>query len=54
MSEQKVKKLPSARPPPTPPGPDECCNRGCDPCIFDYYSNALLRWQEDNRPLKYE
>ena len=22
-----------------------CCGRGCCPCIFDYYDDALARWQ---------
>lgn len=30
-----------------PDKPDdwECCNRGCCPCIFDYYGDALERWR---------
>ncbi|MFW2830458.1 oxidoreductase-like domain-containing protein [Sphingomonas sp. ID0503] len=35
-------------PPPKPPvKPEdwECCHRGCCPCIFDYYWDALERWQ---------
>lgn len=31
--------------PPQEPHPDECCNRGCCPCIFDYYHDALTRWK---------
>jgi len=31
--------------PPTPPDPQECCQRGCDPCILDYYDRALERWE---------
>ena len=27
------------------PDPAECCNRGCCPCIFDYYGDALDRWE---------
>ena len=23
----------------------ECCKRGCCPCIFDYYWDALDRWK---------
>ena len=23
-----------------------CCGRGCEPCIWDYYENALVRWRE--------
>ncbi|HTI66682.1 MAG TPA: oxidoreductase-like domain-containing protein [Caulobacteraceae bacterium] len=31
--------------PPIEPNPAECCNRGCCPCIFDYYHDALERWK---------
>jgi hypothetical protein len=31
--------------PPEKPHPDECCNRGCCPCIFDYYHDAQSRWE---------
>jgi hypothetical protein len=31
--------------PPDKPHPLECCNRGCCPCIFDYYWDALDRWE---------
>ena len=31
--------------PPEEPHPDECCHRGCDPCILDYYETALARWE---------
>jgi hypothetical protein len=31
--------------PPDRPDPQECCGRGCCPCIFDYYEDALTRWQ---------
>ena len=31
--------------PPDKPHPEECCNRGCSPCIFDYYYDALERWE---------
>ena len=33
------------RPPERPP-PDECCHRHCDPCIMDYYFEAMDRWRE--------
>lgn len=32
--------------PPNKPAPYECCERGCCPCIFDYYWDALARWEE--------
>jgi hypothetical protein len=31
--------------PPDEPDPAECCGRGCCPCIFDYYWDALERWR---------
>ena len=31
--------------PPDKPDALECCNRGCCPCIFDYYWDALERWE---------
>lgn len=31
--------------PPNKPEAYECCNRGCCPCIFDYYRDALARWE---------
>jgi hypothetical protein len=37
---------PAALPaPPDRPDPLECCGRGCCPCIFDYYDDALERWR---------
>lgn len=32
--------------PPSKPEPENCCNRGCCPCIFDYYYDALDRWKD--------
>lgn len=32
-------------PPPNKPESHECCQRGCCPCIFDYYWDALARWE---------
>ena len=37
--------------PPEKPQPYECCNRGCCPCIFDYYWDALERWKTTVREL---
>ena len=37
--------------PPTRPHEDECCRRGCDPCIFDYYERALDRWSDRVRKM---
>ncbi len=32
--------------PPDKPDEWECCKRGCCPCIFDYYYDALDRWRD--------
>lgn len=31
-------------PAPQKPSPQECCGRGCVPCIFDYYHRRLEEW----------
>jgi hypothetical protein len=33
--------------PPERPEPDECCNGGCDRCIFDVYADAMERYEAD-------
>jgi len=40
------KNTPELPPKPTPPEPYECCERGCDPCVYDYYAKRLARWEE--------
>ena len=37
--------------PPNKPEPFECCERGCSPCIFDYYWDALARWEGSVREM---
>lgn len=37
--------------PPNKPEPFECCERGCSPCIFDYYWDALARWEASVREM---
>ncbi|MET0332021.1 MAG: oxidoreductase-like domain-containing protein [Dyella sp.] len=40
--------LPPLDPPPQPPGvpePDECCNSGCVPCVYDLYDEALAQYR---------
>lgn len=32
--------------PPREPEPDECCNSGCIPCIYDHYWDALARYEK--------
>ena len=42
-SNKKSLELP---PKPKPPEPYECCERGCDPCVYDYYAKALAKWEK--------
>ncbi|HUP94788.1 MAG TPA: oxidoreductase-like domain-containing protein [Burkholderiales bacterium] len=52
----------SEDPPPQPPRepePGECCQSGCEPCVYDIYWDAyaryeaaLLAWQTRQRELK--
>ena len=49
MSYNKNKTKPDSLklpPKPKPPEPYECCERGCDPCVHDYYAKALARWEK--------
>lgn len=32
--------------PPREPALEECCGGGCEPCVFDRYSQALERYEE--------
>ncbi|MET4001146.1 hypothetical protein ABIE60_003169 [Marinobacterium sp. MBR-109] len=32
---------------PTPPADGECCENGCEPCVWDTYYEALRQWQEE-------
>jgi hypothetical protein len=46
-----------AAPLPQPPNKPEdysCCQRGCSPCIFDYYWDALSRWEQKIRSLGHD
>jgi hypothetical protein len=40
--------------PPLKPDPQECCQRGCDPCILEYYETALERWEARLRALGHD
>ena len=33
--------------PPEPPGPGECCESGCDPCVHDLYADELARYRRE-------
>jgi hypothetical protein len=35
--------------PPERPAPDDCCQSGCHPCVFDVYEAALERYEADLR-----
>ena len=37
------------REPPEPIDPATCCGRGCFPCMYTYYFDAVDAWQEDAR-----
>lgn len=32
--------------PPTPPGPNECCQSGCIPCVYDMYNDEMETYRE--------
>lgn len=32
--------------PPEPPLPSDCCDSGCDPCVYDLYGEALRHYRE--------
>lgn len=31
---------------PQPPAPNECCESGCDPCVWDIYRAELQKWEQ--------
>lgn len=35
--------------PPVRPDPEECCNSGCDRCVFELYEDALERYEAELR-----
>lgn len=37
---------------PTPPGEYECCESGCEPCVWDLYYEDLREWQQEQAALK--
>lgn len=32
--------------PPEPPLPSDCCESGCDPCVYDLYADQLQHYRE--------
>lgn len=49
MNKQETAKKAPAKP--VKPDAAECCNRGCENCIFVYYESALQRWHEATNKL---
>jgi len=44
-AEQKAAILAQGLPlPPSKPLDSECCDHGCEPCIFDWYDQKILLW----------
>ncbi|SAK93355.1 hypothetical protein AWB83_05413 [Caballeronia ptereochthonis] len=44
--------VPADDPRPTPPErplPGDCCQSGCNPCVFDLYQEALERYEAELR-----
>lgn len=41
----------SLRAPPEDVDPRTCCGRGCDPCMYTYYFDAVDAWREEARRL---
>jgi len=41
-------------PRPQEPNSSECCGRNCEYCIYVYYENALRRWEEKVKIIKYK
>ncbi|BAN25344.1 oxidoreductase-like domain-containing protein [Caballeronia insecticola] len=35
--------------PPERPLPEDCCQSGCNPCVFDLYEEALERYETQLR-----
>ncbi|MDH5833335.1 oxidoreductase-like domain-containing protein [Luteimonas sp. M1R5S59] len=32
--------------PPEPPLPSDCCDGGCDPCVYDLHAEAMRDYRE--------
>jgi|MGYP000107844902 2-iminoacetate synthase ThiH len=49
MDKQTSLKLPNK---PDKPNPSECCDSGCENCVFVYYEKAVKRWQAEVEKIK--
>lgn len=43
---------PDLPPPPARPVPGECCEGGCDLCVWVYYERAHERWNQQCEEIK--
>ena len=43
---------PDLPPPPARPGPGDCCEGGCDLCVWVYYERAQERWSQQCEDIK--
>lgn len=34
---------------PTPPADNECCESGCEPCVWDLYREELAQWEKEQK-----
>lgn len=48
LAYQRDKKM-SANEKPIPPGDYDCCESGCEPCVWDIYRDELRQWQEEQK-----
>lgn len=37
---------------PTPPGDYDCCESGCEPCVWDVYQSELAEWRSAETKLE--
>lgn len=49
MNKKNKVKLPEK---PDKPSPSECCDSGCENCVFDYYAEAVKRWEVEVEKIK--
>jgi len=49
MAKKTSLKLPDK---PDKPIPSECCDSGCENCVFVYYEKALKRWEAEVEKIK--
>jgi hypothetical protein len=40
--------------PPREPAAEECCGKGCTPCVFDVYAETLERYKAELKKVQVE